>query len=74
MTAAASMAAKVATPKRAAMVARASGLISTTDSAFDAWPRAISPPISARAMLPPPMNVMFKSSPLQARLATSASR
>src|SRR6185437_7093047 len=65
MIAAASMAAKVATPNRAATVARVSGLISTTDSAFDAWPRAISPPISARAMFPPPMNVIFNGSPLQ---------
>src|ERR1700682_2276280 len=56
------MAANVATPKGAAIVERASGLGSTTAKALDALPRATSPPISARAMLPPPMKVMFKVS------------
>src|SRR5215472_15026471 len=53
------MAANVATPKRAATVERASGSISTTRIEPASCPRAIRPPTRARAMLPPPMMLMF---------------
>jgi len=56
------MAANVATPKRAAIVERASALGSTTAKLFYAMPRATRPEIRARAMLPPPMKVMFNAS------------
>src|SRR5690348_5611082 len=61
----ASIAAKVATPKRAATLARASGSISTTLSVPGSCPRAMRPPRSARAMLPPPMMLTFIARPLR---------
>src|SRR5690349_15164563 len=46
-------------PKRAASVVLASASVSMTAMASARWPRAMRPPRSARAMLPPPMIVMF---------------
>src|ERR1700693_6299720 len=72
-TAGDSTAANVATPKRAAIVERASALGSTTVKAFDALPRATRPPMSARAMVPPPMKAMFKVLVPVARLGAESS-